>query len=143
VVSETHVRVFDLPTGNLRAVLGHEEELQAIRFSPESKILATLSHGIANIWNYATGELLSRISAGYVRDVRFAREGRYIITGSNDRTAVAWLWKVEDLREEACKRLTRNLTRSEWSRYLGSESYRKTCPNLPADPGSPQRLPSS
>ena len=146
VVSETHVRVFDLPTGNLRAVLGHEEELQAIRFSPESKILATLSHGTANIWNYATGELLSRISAGYVRDVRFAREGRYIITGSNDRTAVAWLWKAEDLREEACTRLTRNLTTNEWSRYLGREPYRKTCPNLPGDaevdPGQGRRRPT-
>jgi hypothetical protein len=35
------------------------------------------------------------------------------------------------LIDEACSRLSRNLTRWEWRLYLGDEPYRKTCPNLP------------
>ena len=54
-------------------------------------------------------------------------------TGSHDHTAVLWLWKTEDLRDEACKRLSYNLTMAEWSRYVGNTPYRKTCPNLVAD----------
>ena len=35
------------------------------------------------------------------------------------------------LADEVCRRLVKNLTREEWTRYLGSESYRRTCTNLP------------
>lgn len=52
----------------------------------------------------------------------------------------------QDLIDEACRRLPRNLTRYEWETYIGkfwddypfvSESYSKTCPNLP-DPDAPE-----
>jgi hypothetical protein len=43
----------------------------------------------------------------------------------------------KDLIDEACARLTRNLTPEEWRQYLGDEPYRKTCPNLPPGEGAP------
>ncbi len=39
--------------------------------------------------------------------------------------------QLQNLINEACSRLTRNLTADEWKQYLGDEPYRKTCPNLP------------
>jgi WD40 repeat protein len=133
-VRDTQVSVFDLPTGKLRAVLNHDQEIRGIRASPEHNILATLAGGAVYVWNYSTGQLLSQLTdAGYVRDIRFSADGRYLFTGSHDRTAALWLWKTEDLRAEACKRLSHNLSAAEWSRYVGNMPYRKTCPNLAAD----------
>ncbi len=40
-------------------------------------------------------------------------------------------WRVEQLITEACQRLTRNLDPAEGREYMGGETYRKTCPNLP------------
>ena len=91
-------------------------------------MLATVSAGRAYIWDYSTGELLSQLAdAGYVRDLRFSRDGRYLLTGGADGTAALWLWKTADLQAEACKRLTRNLSSAEWQQYLGTRPYRATC----------------
>ena len=41
-------------------------------------------------------------------------------------------WRAEDLIEQACTRLRRNLSRAEWRQYVGNgEPYRKLCPALP------------
>jgi WD40 repeat protein len=132
VAQPNEVQVWELPAGKLKTRLRHEREVQTLRFSNEGSIVATVSEGHVYIWNYSTGSLLSQLSgAGYVRDARFSPNGRYLLTGSADGTAVAWLWKTEDMRVEACKRVPRNLTENEWQQYLGSEPYRKTCSNLP------------
>ena len=128
---ENEVRSVESGSGRVRALLRHEQPVDKLRTSPQSDILATLSNGSVYIWNYATGELLSQLSgAGDFNDMRFTGDGRYLLTGSRDHSAVVWLWKTEDLRTEACKRLGRNLTADEWSRYLGALPYRNSCANL-------------
>jgi hypothetical protein len=37
----------------------------------------------------------------------------------------------EDLIEQACARLLRNLSREEWKDYMSDELYSPTCPKLP------------
>jgi len=65
-------------------------------------------------------------------------DGSRLLTGSIDGRTVLWLWRSDDLRAQACRRLTRNLDRDEWTRYLGAEPYRATCPALPANaPAAP------
>jgi WD40 repeat protein len=132
IAQPDEVQVWELPEGKLRSRLKHEREIQALRFSNEDSFIATISEGRVYIWDSSTGMILSQVSdAGYVRDVRFSPNGRSLLTGSDDGTAIAWLWKTEDMQAEACKRLVRNLTVDEWRQYLGDEPYRKTCPNLP------------
>jgi WD40 repeat protein len=134
LVAENEVRIFDPGTGKLRASLRHEQDVDKLRMSPERDVLATLSRGSVYVWNYATGELLTQlVGDDYFQDMRFAGNGRYLLTGSRDHTAVLWLWKPEDLREEACRRLNRNLTAAEWARHLGAMPYEKSCPNVKAD----------
>ncbi len=47
------------------------------------------------------------------------------------------LLRPEDLLNDACSRVTRNLTYKEWSAYLSGEPYERTCPNLPDPPDLP------
>jgi len=40
---------------------------------------------------------------------------------------------MKDLLKVACQRAPRNLTRTEWRRFMGNEPYRATCDNLPLE----------
>ena len=56
----------------------------------------------------------------------FSASGEYIGT-DEDRALGIWLWRPEDILAEACDRVTRALTLSEWEFYLGDESYAPMC----------------
>jgi WD40 repeat protein len=122
------IDVWDWAAEKLSAHLLHEDEITRIRFSEQAPVLATVSAGRVYVWDYSTGVLLSQLAdAGYVRDLRLSRDGRYLITGGADGTAAVWLWTTTDLQAEACSRLPRNLTPAEWQQYLGSRPYHATC----------------
>lgn len=102
-------------------------------FTTDGCYLATASRdGNTRVWEIPSGREVSRMSFGddNVTDVQFALRGRYVATKSN-RGVALWLWRPEDLIEDACKRLLRNLTEDEWRQYLIGERYRKTCAKLP------------
>ncbi len=110
----------------------HEAEIAAVAYSRDGKILATASGNTARLWNAATGvEIGSIIHDQVVTRVAFAPDGKALATASDDGVVQVSLWRPQGLLDEACARLTRNLTPEEWRQYLGNEPYRKTCPNLP------------
>jgi WD40 repeat protein len=132
--SDKTVRVWDAATGSLRSRLMHEGPVHAVVFSPDGKAIATASHNrMAGVWDVATGKLLARLAhEGPVYAVAFSPDGKEIATASGDGTAFLVPWRPEGLLDAVCSRLDRNLTRDEWTRYLGEdEPYRRTCPNLP------------
>jgi hypothetical protein len=80
-----------------------------------------------------TGAHLAQLpDAGYLPAAAFSPDGRYLLTGYDERSAALWLWRSSDLRDQACARLTQNLSHEEWERSFPKQPYRQTCPGLPA-----------
>ncbi|MBT9312410.1 toll/interleukin-1 receptor domain-containing protein [Leptothoe kymatousa] len=93
----------------------------------------------AGIAKYAEGEEwvlqqiveFARIPHRYsVEDVRFSIDGDKLLTRSGNKIQVVSV-EMDNLIGETCKRLTRNLTETEWTRFFGDrEEYNATCANL-------------
>jgi WD40 repeat protein len=135
--NEPIARLWEIATGRELARLIHGGGVTTIAFSPDSKYLVTGSgDGVVHVWEVPSGRELTRIGhSDGVSSVTFSPDGRWLAvasTGSaSEPVANVRPWRPEDLIEQACERLTRNLTPEEWQYYLGDEPYRKTCPNLP------------
>jgi WD40 repeat protein len=124
--------------GQELARLVHQKSVQAIAFSPDGRWLATAAGnppgtGKVYLWETATGQAIVEMAYdNWVNSIAFSPDGRWLANGGGDRLVRIWLIQPEDLINEACARLTRNLTQAEWRQYLGDEPYRRTCPNLPS-----------
>ena len=84
-----------------------------------------------SVSNWREKRELARVPAKNCTGVAFTASGGLVTAAWGDDTLRIWAWRAEDLVADACWRLERNLTREEWQTYLGSEPYRKTCPDLP------------
>lgn len=129
------LRVWELPGG--REITSWNFEGKALRFSPDLKHLATVSQTNIRIWDINNGREIARMNNNTnVNALLFSAEGKYLVTASwgDWKSIQVWLWHPEDLINEACTRLDRNLTYNEWQQYFGDEPYRKICDNLPIHP---------
>jgi WD40 repeat protein len=117
------------------ARLDHEgTRVWTLAFSPDGRWLATGSlDGTARIWDISKEQEIFRVRHySLAADVTFSPDGRWLASGSTDHFARIWNWRPEEVVNEACTRVPRNLTRDEWKRYLPGSFYRRTCSNLPA-----------
>jgi hypothetical protein len=106
----TTTRVFETVSGNevLRMILGRQNLGAPVLYEPD------LASRFVQQWRYLmTASLLGSDS---LQEVILTRH----------------LLRPQDLVDDACMRLTRNLTQEEWKQYVGTEvPYHRTCPNLP------------
>jgi WD40 repeat protein len=81
------------------------------------------------LWNTSTQvsivESLRR-HTGAVSGLVWADRGR-VLASSADGEALLWDLRPATLREVICRVANRNLTRDEWSTFVGG-TYRRTCP---------------
>ncbi len=110
----------------------HDEMITFMAFSPDNKILTTISLDASiRIFEISTGEEIARFNAPSRVNTLAIGQGNQVVFSYNN-IAYEWLWNVEGLLDEVCRRLPRNMTRNEWEQYFGlSSQYRATCPNLP------------
>jgi WD40 repeat protein len=111
----------------------HEAPVASLNFSPDGEYLATASYDYtARVWEVESGKEVARLEHNDIlHSVVFRRpDGNYLVTASSDGTARVQPWQPDGLMKEACKCLTRNLSKWEWQQYV-SGAYNKTCPDLP------------
>ena len=129
-------RVWEATTGKEVSRMTHDNYINAASFSPDGRYVVSGSRdGTARVWESATGKEVTRVLHGdSVSMVSFSPDGNRIASGSFDGTARILMWKVADSITNACSRLTRNLSNTEWKQYMGDEPYQVICPNLPIHP---------
>ena len=75
----------------LRAILAHEEKVDAVSVSPDGRRILTVSGSTARLWDAASGQMLAALQyAGSVNSAAFSPDGRRIVTASWDKTARLW-----------------------------------------------------
>jgi WD40 repeat protein len=86
----------------------------------------------ARIVAVAGGRELARITHdGDVNAVAFSPDGQSLATASRDNTARFWSTSLDDMLHQLCTGRGRNLSLSEWRRYLGDLPWQPTCGNWP------------
>ncbi|WP_136810852.1 toll/interleukin-1 receptor domain-containing protein [Desulfosediminicola flagellatus] len=128
------VNVWATTDGSEIRTMKHEERITkaTIDFSPDDKYLLIAFDNKAKILEVATGKEIARREhpSGELLDAIFSPNSKYLATASTDATAGLWLWRPDDLIEEACNRLSRNLTQEEWRQFMGDEiAYEVICVN--------------
>jgi type II secretory pathway pseudopilin PulG len=102
---------------------------QSMNMVPSSEAAQVLLNN-----NFATRTITRMAHNGPVYCVAFSPDGKYVVSGSADKTTRIWLWQPNDLIANACKYLPRNLTHAEWNQYIGDAlPYQAVCPNLPVE----------
>ncbi|MFN8413443.1 MAG: PQQ-binding-like beta-propeller repeat protein [Anaerolineales bacterium] len=132
---DTTVRIWDTSSGEEVTSFKQETPVDDVTYSLDGNFVVTGSmDGTARIWKIETGKEIARMSQdGAVNSVAFSPDGKYVVSG-DDNTARVWTWQSNDLITNACRTMTRNLTRAEWSQYIGDAlPYQAVCPNLPIE----------
>lgn len=145
---EPKVEILEIGSWDLKALLVHEWNLQAMRFSGDGNFLTTVTGQVSvdaadnsatiipgstiRVWDVARSIQLTRIplgGEGGVSRVLFSADAEWLLT-QNSEEARLWNLLPGRLKEEACERLTRNLSAPEALQFLGTEPPR-TCQKLP------------
>ena len=129
------IRVWESMTGREIIRMAHDALVTSITFSADGAYLASGSwDNTARVWEVATGKEIARMTHdAEVTLIAFSPDDKNIISTSKDNNTRLWLWHPNDLVVEACSRLSRNLTRLEWTQYLDNEPFEAVCPNLPIE----------
>jgi WD40 repeat protein len=129
--------VWEAATGVEIARMTHNSGVNYVAFSPDGKyVVSGGEDNTARVWEAATGVEIARMTHdGPVSSVAFDPDGKYVVSGSDDGTARMWMWQPDDLIAQACSRVDRNLTRTEWKINIGDAlPYKAICANLPVEP---------
>ena len=87
------------------------------------------------MWDVASGKPHGEPLTGHTEGanaVAFSSDGK-LLASANGITVRLWDIQVESLVSKACRIANRDLSKAEWSRFVGAEfDYERTCPSLPA-----------
>jgi len=110
------------------------EAVRSLALSPDGTELAVGGAGYIGVFRTEDCRELGRIpQEGNVDGIAFGAGPAILAMESRgDQLEIdSYSLRPPDLLTEACGRLTRNLSATEWRRYFGAARYHKTCSGLP------------
>ncbi|HNT53627.1 MAG TPA: WD40 repeat domain-containing protein [Anaerolineaceae bacterium] len=114
------------------------KKMDQLMFSPDGHWLVTFNReGLLQIWDMLTGQEVTRRELPYGEmefyssSLAFSSTGEWVAYRYDDSLHI-WVWHPDELQNQACARLSRNLSQAEWETYFpAGQPYHQTCPNLP------------
>ena len=132
------MQLWDPATG---AQIGHPTLVAAsavasIAFAPAGDTFATTgtSDGLAKLWTTKTRQQFGATfpgNPGQWGSARYTPDGSKLIVVYQDGKGFVWPVSRPAWEDHACAVAGRNLTREEWSRFVGGRRYVNVCPGLP------------
>ena len=121
-------------------ITSEEDRVYEVAFSPDGTTLASAIHDqTVRLWDLRQPDAEPRIlrgHEGWVVGVAFSPDGTTLASASSDRTIRLWIARTEILLDLVCDKVWRNLTLSEWRRFVGRDiPYERTCNSLPPGAG--------
>jgi WD40 repeat protein len=131
------VRVWDAPrcVQTRTPLLGHTGTIWSLATDAAGSLLATGSgsqerdDNTVAVWDLTAGQRIA-VLHGHTRDVRsvaLSGDGKLLVSADDGRIVRVWNLDREDWIKVACRRASLNFFKDEWQRYMGDQSYRKTC----------------
>ncbi|MBN2814367.1 MAG: hypothetical protein JXQ80_09835 [Bacteroidales bacterium] len=129
------LRILDARSGGtLRTIAAHSARILDVKFSPDDRQIATSSMDkTVKIWdanNLNNRPIIINKHTGWVVSVAFSPNGNYLISSGADMNIYAWPTHANQMADQMCGKVNRNLTQREWETYVGYDiTYQKTCAN--------------
>jgi len=129
------ITFLNITTNQILGQLLSNDEVMAVAFSPDGKILASGSPNELNLWDVARLEPIIQPMydvGGYVENLIFSPDEK-LISWSFQNIISIWDLNPDSLYQKVCIRAGRNFTHAEWAQYFQGEEYRKTCERWPLE----------
>jgi WD40 repeat protein len=124
------LKVWDIASSSEVFSSNYDSLITLIAFNAEGDLLMTSSRDATiRMWEIPSHEEVVRISLPSPADTIAISPDSRLIAFSYDNIVYAWKWKLEDLVNETCQRLPRNLTTDEWKEYFGTLPS-TACPSI-------------
>lgn len=126
----------------IRRLRGHTSRINAIEFSHDGNLLASASFDNSiQLWNMNKLDEVPIVMKdnfeAYAWDISFSNNDEYLVVGTNNGKVKKWPVHADQMADEICKHVKRNMTPDEWERFVGSRiEFRNTCVSLLVEPNS-------
>lgn len=110
--TELYVYSFDGTTLNPIYSLGYADDVNTLRWHPDSYVLAIGVQGVSGddlfiySWNGATLTLLDSVEGGNIRAIDWSKDGNYLAVGEGDDDVVIYSWNGSTLTQVDIYRIT-------------------------------------
>jgi RNA polymerase sigma factor (sigma-70 family) len=122
---ENRIMLCDARTGKVRLRWGDSgipsPSWEQLRFSPDSRLLASTDGAVTHVWEAATGKEVRTFLGhrGEVRTLAFNADGRFIASGASDSTVLIW-----DLAPPANGKRGEKELAAWWADLIGNDAAR-------------------
>ena len=108
----------------------HGDGVGSIAFDPDGHMLVTSTDdGKLRLWDVATRKLIGAPLPGSNSggQVHFFPDGTRVLAVFDSGTGIIWNVDPASWKARACSVARRNLSRAEWTEFLGGRNYRNVC----------------